>query len=98
VIPVRYLDAAEQEILEAIAYLENRAPGLGVRLYGEIQRAEKLISQFPLATSEIRPAVRRALLRKFPYALIYSHMDRENVILAVSHPSRQPGYWDQRRP
>jgi hypothetical protein len=47
VIPIIYLISAEAEVLEAIAYLEDRAPGLGRRLFGEIQRAERFITQFP---------------------------------------------------
>jgi hypothetical protein len=44
---VNYHEAAEEELLHEIGYLELRANGLGRRFFAEVQRTEKLISQFP---------------------------------------------------
>ena len=95
---VRYVGPAGEELLEAISYYEARVTGLGRRLFGEVQRAERLVSQFPKATTEVRPAVRRCLIRKFPYALIYTIQEQEIVVLAFAHLNRQPGYWKSQRP
>ncbi len=91
--PVRYHEAAEEELLHEIGYLELRADGLGRRFLAEVRRAEKLISQFPDSAEEIRQGVRRRLLRKFRYSLIYSIEKDGLLILAVAHHSRRPSYW-----
>jgi plasmid stabilization system protein ParE len=65
VTPVRYHEAAEEELLREIGYLELRAEGLGRRFFAEVRRAEKLISQFPDSAGEIRPGIRRCIARKF---------------------------------
>ena len=91
--PVRYHEAAEDELLHEIGYLELRANGLGRRFLTEVRRVEKLISQFPEATAEIRPGIRKRILRKFRYSLIYSTEKDALLILAVAHHSRRPGYW-----
>ena len=70
---VQYDQAAENELLNAIAYFELRARGLGRRFFSEVQRTESLIAQFPLASREILPGIRKRPLRKFPYSLIYSN-------------------------
>jgi hypothetical protein len=40
VTPVKYHEAAEEELLHEIGYLELRANGLGRRFFAEVQRAE----------------------------------------------------------
>ncbi|MDD5558901.1 type II toxin-antitoxin system RelE/ParE family toxin [Candidatus Methylomirabilis sp.] len=90
---VRYHEAAEDELLHEIGYLELRANGLGRRFFAEVRRTEKLISQFPESAEEIRPGIRKRILQKFRYSLIYSIEEDVLLILAVAHHSRRPGYW-----
>ncbi len=41
--------------------------------------------------------VRRVLLRRFPYALIFVVQGAEQMLLiAVAHEKREPGYWHHR--
>ena len=91
--PVSYHESAEEELLNEIGYLELRANGLGRRFFAEVRRAENLISQFPESAEEIRPRIRKRILRKFRYSLIYSAEKDGLLILAVAHHSRRPGYW-----
>ena len=56
------------------------------------------MAQFPEASQEIRPGIRKYVLRKFRYALIYALENDGLVILAVAHASRRPGYWVDRVP
>lgn len=91
--PVRYHEAAEDELLNEIGYLELRAKELGRGFFAEIKRAESLIAQFPESAEEVRPGIRKRILRKFRYSLIYSIEKSGVLILAVAHHSRRPGYW-----
>jgi plasmid stabilization system protein ParE len=92
-IPVRYHQAAEEELLNEIGYLELRVPGLGRRFYAEVRRVERLVSQFPESAPEVLPGIRRHNLRKFPLSLIYAIEEDGLLILAVAHHSRRPRYW-----
>jgi plasmid stabilization system protein ParE len=47
VTPIKYHEAAEDELLTEIGYLELQAKGLGRHFYEEIRRAEHLMAQFP---------------------------------------------------
>ena len=91
--PIKYHEAAETELLNEIGYLELRAKGIGRRFYAEVRRAERLIAQFPESAEEIRPGIRKRILRTFRYSLIYSREPESLLILAVAHHSRRPGYW-----
>lgn len=64
--PLRYHQAAEDELLNEIGYLELRVPGLGRRFYAEVQRAESLIAQFPESGREVLPGIRDAYSAQVP--------------------------------
>ena len=90
---VKWHEAAEDELLNEIGYLELQAPGLGRRFFAEVARVEALIVEFPEAATEIRPNIRRRMLRKFRFTLLYSIEKQGVLILALAHHSRRPGYW-----
>ncbi len=91
-----YHEAAEEELLNEIGYLEFRSKGLGRRFLAEVQRAEGLIARFPEAAPEIRPGIRKRILHKFRYSIIYSNEKDCMLVLAVAHHSRRPNYWVSR--
>jgi hypothetical protein len=82
--------------MNEIGYLEVRAAGLGRRFHGEIRRAENLITRFPKSAQEVLPGIRKHILRKFPFSLIYSVEPDGLLILAVAHHRRRPRYWVRR--
>jgi len=55
---VRYHEAAEQELLSAIGFLEASTEGLGRRFFREVQEAEDFLMKFPQAAREILPGIR----------------------------------------
>lgn len=42
---------------------------------------------------EQKPDIRRALLMRFPYKIIYRLLEGQVQVLATAHKRRQPGYW-----
>jgi len=51
-----------------------------------------------LRWNEIEPGVRRVLLHKFPYALLYTVESNRVVVLVVKHHKRHPDYWRSHDP
>lgn len=94
--PVAYHEAAEEELLREIEYLERRSLGLGRRFFTEVQKAEVRMAQFPESAPEILPGIRKCLLLKFPYSLIDTAEKDGLLILPVAHHSRRPSYWVDR--
>ncbi|MBI3272554.1 MAG: type II toxin-antitoxin system RelE/ParE family toxin [Planctomycetes bacterium] len=89
-----YHTAASEELLDALGYLELRVLGLGRPFLAEVQRAEGILLAHPEAGVVIRPGIRKYILRKFPYSLLYSIVD--DGLLVIAHQSRRPGYWSGR--
>ena len=59
----------------------------------ELQTAEACfhsIVRSPEMYAEIRKPFRRALIRKYPYAVIYEYRNPDVWILAVFHMSQEP--------
>ena len=89
---------AERELAEAVAYYNHEKPGLGFEFRSEVEQATRFLSQYPRAAPLVRGAVRRFVLPRFPYPLLYREADPASLrILAVAHPKRDPDYWVGRR-
>ncbi|MEW5984114.1 MAG: type II toxin-antitoxin system RelE/ParE family toxin [Acidobacteriota bacterium] len=90
-------EGAEAEINEAADFYDLESPGLGGVFLDEIQRALQRIVDFPEAAPLVRGRVRKRIVTKFPYSLLYSMRGSEIRVLAVAHHKRRPFYWRGRR-
>lgn len=88
---------AQQELQDAIAYYELEFAGLGKRFKAEVKNAALRIAEYPDAWSVERGEIRKCLLHKFPYKLLYSIETDHIIVLAVAHQHRKPFYWAERR-
>ena len=84
---------AESELNEAAQYYELERPGLGSAFLNEVERCLQSISEHPEAGPAILGQVRRRLLRRFPYGLLYTLKTDGPRILAVMNLKRRPTYW-----
>ena len=87
---------AREEFLAAIDYYNNAEPGLGMAFYAEVESAIALVETYPDMWTEIGANIRRCLVRRFPYAILYSKEDNHVFIYAIMHTKREPGYWHDR--
>lgn len=94
--PIGFLPEAEQEMLEAARYYESQASGLGADYLSEIERAVASIAESPMTWPKVEGELRRRLVRRFPFGILYRDEPEEIVIVAVAHLRRKPGYWRER--
>jgi plasmid stabilization system protein ParE len=87
---------AKRELDDAIRYYEIELQGLGKRFREEVRMAAKRIAKYPEAWSVERGEIRKCLLHKFPYKLLYSVEQDHIFIIAVAHQHRKPDYWIER--
>lgn len=93
---VRILTIAQKEFNEAKEYYEVEQTSLGNKFKIEIVEGIRKINQFPNAWPTERPEIRRYILYKFPYKILYSVQNNEIVVLAFAHVHRNPAYWIDR--
>ena len=84
---------ARQELEDAVRYYELEYSGLGHRFKEEVKKAALRIAEYPQAWSIERGEVRKCLLHKFPYKLMYSVEEGHILVIAVAHQHRKPDYW-----
>ena len=84
---------AERELNEAAQYYDSESPGLGAAFLNEVERCIRDVLDHPEAGSVLVGAVRRRLIRRFPYAVLYSNKPTGIRILAVMNLTRRPMYW-----
>ena len=84
---------AELELLDAAAYYDLESPGLGRTFLTEIEACLERILQQPRAGVVLRGDVRRRLLARFPFGLLYKVKPNGVRILAVMNLRRRPWYW-----
>jgi len=94
---VSYHYLAEIELGEAAEYYDRERPGLGDAFLTEIERATKYMLQHPDGSPKVTKTVRRKLIPRFPYAILYSVRPNEVRILAVMNQKRRPFYWQGRK-
>lgn len=90
---VVFTTIAAQELGDAIRYYELEYAELGDRFKDEVHKAALRISRYPKAWSIEHGDVRKCLLHKFPYKLMYSVEDDHVLVIAVAHQHRKPNYW-----
>ena len=90
---VRFLRPAEIEILDAARYYELQSAGLGTDFLERVQSAVHDIGANPETWPVVRPDIRRRLIHRFPYCLLYRSEAQEIVVLATMHLHRHPDYW-----
>ena len=92
----RFLRPAEIELLDAARYYEIQAPGLGIDFLDKIAAAVEDIRAHPKRWLVIQFNIRRRLIQRFPYCILYRIDSDEIVILAIMHLHRHPSYWIDR--
>jgi plasmid stabilization system protein ParE len=93
---VRFLTLAQQELDDAVDWYNEQVDGLGQEFLDELDRAVRRSVLFPVSCPEIEPGLRRCLLARFPYGLIYGIEGETIVVVAVAHLHRRPRYWTDR--
>lgn len=88
---------AEAEFFEAIDYYESCEQGLGYDFSIEIHSTIQYIINYPSAWPPFSGDIRRCLVNRFPYGVIYSIEGNDIFILAIMNLHREPNYWKERK-
>jgi plasmid stabilization system protein ParE len=92
-ISYRFLTLAEEEMIETAMFYEAACGQFGNDFLDDVQRAINRLCDFPYAGELVDSDLRRALLHRFPFSIIYALEENVIVIVAVAHHGRRPGYW-----
>ena len=81
------------EYAEAVEFYNQHGVDLAQRFIDAVERGIFRILESPTRWTVIDEDVRRCLIQKFPYAILYTIEEDYILILALMHCSREPRYW-----
>jgi plasmid stabilization system protein ParE len=81
---------AETEVDNAVSWYQEQTEDQSLNFLNELHRAVQTVKAYPLLSAEIEPDIRRFLLHRFPYSLIYGIEEDTIVVIAVAHDHREP--------
>lgn len=93
---LEFLEASEQELVEAVLWYESKEAGLGIRFRDEIAHVLDRIVEDPLLWRERSGGYRRVNCPVFPYYIPFFIRGNKIIIAAIAHGHRKPGYWKSR--
>jgi plasmid stabilization system protein ParE len=94
---VEFSPLAREEFLHEVRYYAAR--GQAARFIAAVVEALDRVRAAPhtFPTVGRNPSVRRALTRRFPFAVIFMVSSNEPpLVIALAHGARRPGYWRRR--
>lgn len=96
--PVTLASEAAEELAEAARWYESRQNGLAARFLEEFEQCWVWIGSRPSSFPRLLDTppdldMRRAVLAKFPYGVVFVDLAEEVRIIAIAHAKRHPGYW-----
>lgn len=95
-----FVPKAQIDLAEAYRWYEQTRPGLGLEFLHCIEIALRSIERNPLIYPVVYETYRRALVRRFPFAIFFEFKNPANacIVYAVFHCSQDPDKWRDRLP
>jgi plasmid stabilization system protein ParE len=90
---ISFHEAAEREIIDAVSFFQSERPELGGAFTDQVEQAIHQILMYPLSCQLVNRTVRRKVLRRFRYYIMYSVKPDVIRILAIASHRRRPFYW-----
>jgi hypothetical protein len=87
-LPVVLFDDALTQANAARDWLDVQEPGLGDRFGGLLSQTLAWIGEFPQASPEVVPGVRKALLPVFKYRIYYVIEPEQVVVIRIYPPAQ----------
>jgi len=90
---IEFFPETKAELDDAVDYYELQLTGLWSTFKSVARSTVKRVATFPTAWREIKPNIRRCIMHKFPYNVLYSIEENSILIIAIAHHHRHPNYW-----
>ena len=87
---------AEQDLFQAYGWYEERRSGLGEEFLSSVDACIQRICRNPELYEVVHESYRRALVRRFPYAVFFEYANEQVTVYCIFHTVRDPEKWQRR--
>ena len=95
-LPIIFRPIARLEMDDAMGWYQKQKEGLEAEFKDAVDQLLERIAAAPLRFGPVRGEIRRALLRRFPYAIHFVPEPNTIIVPAVFHPQRDPRHIEGR--
>jgi len=95
-LPIRLLPEARAEFDAAANWYEQQRRGLGSRFISQLRAVLQRIAANPKLHMTVYKDVRKAVVARFPYVVLYREEQGLVLVIAVFHAGRDPNVWKSR--
>jgi hypothetical protein len=97
----RFERGADEDIDRALSYFAQMSASVqsafAKSLHKTLAQIAKSPKRFaPLETNDTRREIRRAIIWRYKYLVVYEVIEEMPIILAVAHASPDPDFWKSR--
>ncbi len=93
---IKFIHPSDQELIDAYNFYEYQLQGLGDQFLNEFNNIIKIIIEHPQIWSKVDKRTRKALLKRFPFLILYIFEDNMLYITCIAHQHRNPDYYIDR--
>lgn len=86
----------QEEVNEAYNWYEKQKSGLGDEFLDSVEQTLNRVSSMPKSYQVVYRDVRRAVVKRFPYAVYYRVISSRVIVTAIFHARRDPKSWQTR--
>jgi plasmid stabilization system protein ParE len=94
--PVRFLPAAQAEFDQATDWYAARNAALARDFVARVDAVIERIAKTPKIHTVIYGDVRKSIVSRFPFIVLYREEAGELLIVSIFHTSRDPSEWQSR--
>ena len=94
---IQFHPEAEDEYRSTLAWYQARSPKAAERFEAETDRVLRSVATSPAMFPIYDQEHRFAVLRRYPYSIVYRTMPGKVSIIAIAHSRRSAGYWQDRK-
>jgi plasmid stabilization system protein ParE len=90
---LRFHPLSRLDVSEAIDWYQARSLRAAEQFALEVERVIERIAENPEQFTAFDGEIRRALLPRFPYSVLFVKQQESVFILTFAHAKRRPGFW-----
>jgi len=87
---------ADDDFLESYLYYGKRSRPAAEKFDEQVQEAFAKVAADPMGGTAFDETYRFYSLKNNPHLILYRYSEDVATVVAVLHPSREPGYWRNR--
>ncbi|WP_448040205.1 type II toxin-antitoxin system RelE/ParE family toxin [Bradyrhizobium liaoningense] len=91
-----FTQAARADLVDAVRWYDIHAPHAVPQFRDALRAALIRIAEHPRQFPSAYKDTRRAMLRRFPYIVVFRELHDAVYVIAVFHTSRDPLVWQRR--